>query len=295
MRSFILSREILSCKSIKQIKAIVHKLECHRTHLMPYEEYFKLMAEALSEITAYTLDEMLDFKNEGYGIFRARQVYNDDPYLLIEDMWAKPDRLVMDYGRCNNIKESRFYCSNFFLTCLVECRAKENTKWVLAEYEPVEEKKILTLPIGINEHIFKNRGVSHLNPDQKKKNEILLRFIRNSYKKVISASDTKRYLKTIAITDFFFNSDQLKGKDACIMYPSVADYYQNVNYVFHPDVAKRNFRVKKAFFLQVVNQDVRKHSHIAKLKFLSNGAVVGDKIIWTENKEIHFKDCLKYK
>lgn len=288
-----MNENILKDKSIKQIKKAIEILEHHKTHHLPYDQYFQLMTETLSEVTIYTLNEMLDFSAEGYGLFRARSVKNDMPYSSVEDLWSKKPELVTDYGRCNNKNESRFYCSNFFLTCLVECRAKENSKWILAEYEPIATEKILTIPIGINEHIFKNRPNTPLNNDQAKKNRIIFRFIRDSFKKTVLLTDTTRYLKTIAITDFFFKSKEIQGKEACIMYPSVADYHQNVNFVFSSETAKRNLKIKKAYYLEVIKKEVNRSSRTVELKFIANGKVIDDKIVWSNNKEVHFKQCLK--
>lgn len=288
-----MNEKILKSKSINQIKKFISQLEHHKSHQVPYEQYFQLMVDALSEVTLYTLNDMVDFSAEGFGIFRAREVSNDRPFELVEDMWAKRPDLVKDFGRCNNKNESMFYCSNFFLTCLVECRAKENSKWVLAEYEPSTAEKIITMPIGINEHIFKFKPESELNTEQFKKNEIIRKFIRDSFKAVVSSRDTSRYLRTIAITDFLFKSEQISGKDACIMYPSVADFNKNVNYVFHPETARRKLKIKRAFYVEVVKQENSKKSLHAELKFLANGKVDGDRIVWTKNEEVHFAACLK--
>lgn len=272
--------------SINELKRRLRFLDSTDLRKITYSQYFEYLRETFEGYSQSLMSMDLDKENSedsSYGIFRARPVLRDELFLKSEDLWARPAKEVDQFGRCHNIGESKLYCSNHFATTLIECRAKENTYWVITEYE-LTEREFYMLPVGLRSNRFDNPQKipclsETLNISELKRNLLIERYIRDSFKQVVIPKETIQYMKSFAITDYLLKNDQAKNNLFGIIYPSVPSRLQGMNFCFTSEVASKVLKIKKARYIKLKNFDYLN----GKVNFaiMADGFANNDGITWS--------------
>lgn len=272
--------------SITQVKKRLEELDVVDFKNLSYDKYFEYLKETFQGYTQALVSIKINpdtSENGEYGIFRARLTKEGQPFSSVNDLWARPEKDVNQLGRCHNIGQSKLYCSNHLATTLIECRALENTYWVITEYDIIPEVSFSMLPVGMKSDRYINfdrtpKLVSVLDKHNFKKNTLIEKYIRKSFKQYVRDDESYKYMKTFAITDYLLKNDQAKNDLFGLIFPSVASSFNGMNFCFDSNVAPQVLSIKNIRYLKFKNFDHQKGKFYYRV--ISNGIVVNDKVIW---------------
>lgn len=283
LKKMMPSQELLQ-RSINSIKRELGNLDSANTHQLDLEEMLHLTRQAYLGIAIPVLTY---FQAPGpkedphYGIFRAR-FFNDLP-THTKFIMEPPPEAVLNIGRCNNIKESIFYCSNHFATALIECRAKAGERWVVGDFEFNDDESLTAVALGVKRQAILKQSISSETPESfladfddsnKKKHYLVDNHLHKSFNTYIEPASHK-YKRTLAATYFF--TDRWRLVDS-ILYPSVAAGLNGVNVAIKANARKRVLKIKKAYSVTIDRLDIKKFA----LSYSPNavGFIDGEEIKW---------------
>lgn len=93
-----------------------------------------------------------------HGLYRARKHNHIDGVLknsLLhifrndKEFWNPPENKINEFGRCNDINESLFYCSNSFETCVAEAKPNKGDFITVSNFLPINKCNFFINSIGI--------------------------------------------------------------------------------------------------------------------------------------------------
>lgn len=276
-------------RSIKEIKKKLRELDEIDLKKISYEKYLNHLKDTFRGYTQSLVSMKLNSDtSEGgtYGIFRAREVLDGNPFSKIEDLWARPAEGINKFGRCHNIGESKLYCANHFATTLIECGAREGTYWVVTEYDTVEGEKFQMMPVVMKVEQFKKPDkllslAGFLEDTVYKRNLLIEKYIRKSFQRFVPVDQNLRYIKTCAITDYLLTNNQAKKELFGLIYPSVASKLQGMNFCFDSNVALKVLKIKKSRYIKFKNID-RGGIHF---KTIAEGYLSNNQINWSQSNQ----------
>lgn len=277
--------------SLDQHKRFLEEFQNVDPRKVSYDEYVNIFKILMTNNT------IIDLKLSGttdkyndYGFFRVRKV-EDHLFDKTSELWSKPPCLSTSMGRCNLKDESVLYCSNHFTTALVECRAKENSEWVLVKYDiyPQHEALVILLGVTLEEYLgdrelnqFEKKLIDEVQSQKTEKQLSTDLFIKNSFtEKVDAKRESYKYKKTNAIIEVYTTMDAIKGKPYIISYPSVQSGNKGINFAFHRSFENSLLYIKRCYYLKVKSIDLPNGT--VQFSFIADGNINNNRISWTQN------------
>ncbi|WP_034728288.1 hypothetical protein [Bacteriovorax sp. BSW11_IV] len=263
--------------SINELKRKLNELDKIDLKNSSFEDVFKKVIETFSGIVLCRV--ALSFGEETgdprFGLFRARQVDGTFDLDNPDNYWAKPAQFQVDYGRCHSITESRFYASNYILSTVLECRAKPGSEWVIAEFDIIENtffESVFLGGVGTGfDRMMGHQGrldffFSNLSKSEKKKNNLLYKYISKKLGEKVSSS--KKYKLTAAISKFFFRSPHNSANVECIIYPSLMTKKKVLNFAIDSESAREKLRIIRIYHVRVESISTKESSNLHIVKKL---------------------------
>lgn len=275
-------KKIMISKSLNQLKRELEALKKYNLKKISYEDYFEYVKKCFEGYTQVYASVRSEADPEGYGgIFRARKVDGNQPFLLLKDLWAPTSGDVKKMGRCHKINQSKFYCANHFSVSLIECRAENNSYWVMTEYETINEVEFYVLPVGRKIDDLNNNLEAPLDMEilKAQKNMLIEKYIRKVFKQVIHKDHQYQYLKTCAISDYLLTNDHTKKMLVGLLYPSVASRLKGHNLCFDDEISKKVLKIRGVEFIKVIEIDFKQEKII--FERIAIGKLEEEKILWT--------------
>ncbi|EIZ1004067.1 hypothetical protein QVK63_000858 [Vibrio vulnificus] len=233
----------LGVKALKKALSAVDKLDSKKHTI---SDYMKLIRPVLVDMIVP--NNMLPASEDAH-ICRARP----GEHTTVNQLMNPPAKSVKDYGRLNDIGESKFYAclgANSKLGSLDEIRADDDAIVTQLSFRVIKQMTRLVSighcrVAGMPEPLkrIEAEGVSGL---ELKKHAIIYNWLHKEFLK--SVTYTGNYKKTIAITKLFHELYDPQG----IVFPSVSSQGYCTNLVLEPGVAKEHLepidaRVVKVF------------------------------------------------
>jgi hypothetical protein len=188
--------------------------------------------------------------------FRARNTLEKN----ISQLMNPAPELVEVYGRCNDLNESLFYCSNCYVTSILEIKPKLNdTVTVLMlrlDDNTLDQNNFLPLVTlaksALNED-FLSSFVLCGNPDStNSKLELIGKLFDEIMIQDVKVGEEWKYKKSIALTKAFF--DNHKSHPMAIAFPSKASKHFGVNFAIQPSwIDNLRNPTYKAFRIKIVD------------------------------------------
>lgn len=237
-----------------------------------------------------------------HGLFRARShnhvkgsngneglhVFNNE-----KEFWNPPSDIVKR-GRCNDHKESVFYCSNELLTAVIESRPKVGEFVTVGAFESLIEGKRPQHRLAfigykyLREIPTLSNMMAKANPDFRGGMITVDEFLNELFHKEIK--DNAHYYKlSIAVTKCMM-TDIVNGagdifKHHGMIYPSILRHHKSFNIVLKPIYARYHKIVTLNTF-QVIEYDSTK----IHLKLIRYGKPQGSKLDAAQNLDIIWVD-----
>ncbi len=247
-------------------------------------------------------------KNQEFeGLYRARQHNqidgNSDTYLFTneKEFWNPASEYIKRLGRCNDIGESLFYCSNEFETAVLEVRPNKGKFISVASFAPIlQEGELPTFRIKPNciQHLKKIDGfkscISGFDLADRNIDFIAVdNLLDYLFTEVVNEGEEHKYKVTNAITQCMLTSIvnqhghefQMNG----MIYPSIVNGKNSVNILIKPVDAECNFFIKTIQTFKII--DVTDRS--VKIKLVRNGRTVDIKTYPKQKQDIQWTDISK--
>lgn len=225
------------------------------------------------------------------GLYRARQhnefYGNSNGYLFTneKEYWNPHKKYIKELGRCNEVGQSLFYCSNNFETSILEVRPEKDKFITVARFIPIKiDNKLPSFRIKPNciQHLNKIEGINSCfkNFDLLKREESFIEvdnLLDNLFTEVVNDNEKFKYKITNAITQCMLTNIVNENHDEFSMngmiYPSIINNKKSVNILLKPIYAINYFRIEglQTFKILDVTED------FVKIKLIRNGYTVGKK------------------
>ncbi len=242
-------------------------------------------------------------KNQTFaGLYRARQhnqIDGNSPNYIFtneKEYWNPPAECIGEIGRCNDIAESLFYCSNEFETAILEVRPKKGKYITVARFEPIViDKKLPSFRIKPNciQHLKKIKGLKSCIEDfdlSKRDEEFIAldNHLDDIFTEVVNDDEKYKYKVTNAITQCMLanlvNNYQDEFSMNGMIYPSVVNNKNSINILLKPIYAINYYLIKGLQTFKVI--DVMDKSVVIKL--VRNGYTKGEKTHPSEQLDIEW-------
>ncbi len=236
------------------------------------------------------------------GLYRARQHkqkngQNDDYIFTNEkEYWNPPKGYISQLGRCNDIGESMFYCSNHFETAILEVRPIQGQFITVARFLPIKKggllpsfrikpnciqhlKKIKEFKSCITDFDLLKRDTKFLEVDN---------LLDELFTEVVSDDESHKYKVSNAITRCMLaNTVDDKGNQFSMngmIYPSIVNSMNSINVLLKPIYAINNYLISSLQTFQVLEAIKGKVS----IKLVRNGHTIGVKEHPSQQLEINW-------
>jgi len=120
--------------------------------------------------------------------------------------------------------------------------------------------------------------IQKMDEQMRKKHRIVDKFLKQSFRQIVPPDRTHKYLKTVAIVDFFTKNNVTKDKPFFILYPSIATGGKGGNMLYDLRFARDFLEEVKAYSVTVKKIDL--NASKVELSFRANGKIIGEKIEW---------------
>jgi hypothetical protein len=226
------------------------------------EELFELYSKLITghSRTIYNI--------EVTGVFRARIHDNNNEFETLGEIWypdwANIEKKYHDFGRCNNIGESMFYCSTSIDTCITELRPKLGKYVTIVEYNSrlgLDKVASVMSVIGVKTMQQMGNDYSKILSDyynritefngNLEKQLLIDNYLSEKFKIIVDKKEAWRYKPTISISKIL-----LHGNHHGIVYPSVASNFKGVNHVYKPEFVDSNFKVRASSVCKVIEANM---------------------------------------
>lgn len=231
-------------------------------------------------------------KNQTFsGLYRARQHSQidgeSDEYLFIneKEYWNPPPDSIKSIGRCNDIGESLFYCSNEFETAILEIRPEVGRFVSVAKFLPIKnDTKLPSFRIKPNciQHLKKIKGFNSCikNIDLSKRDQIFLdtdNLLDDLFTEIVDIKDSYKYKVTNAITQCMLtkivNENQEEFSMNGMIYPSIINNKKSVNILLKPIYVINNYLIKTIQTFEVLEVS----NNTVTIGLVRNGRTKGNK------------------
>lgn len=238
--------------------------------------------------------------NNILGSFREGKLY---PFENENEFWNKPKSNVDAYGRCNDLQQSLFYCSNEFEVIFAELRPKAKDFITIANFKNIiyDDSKgrkygLRIKPIGI-EYLRKQDIKSCIDKIvAESRTDELIKFdniLDELFHEIVPIEEQDKYKTTIAVskimlTDLIYPKGMRKEMHG-IIYSSIARKMNGINIVLKPKTANNYFYIENIQTFEVLEAN----DNTYKIKKVRSGSTVNMKnhptcprmnIVW---KDIH--------
>lgn len=232
----------MGVNALRRALSSVDKLDAKKHTVV---DYINLLRPVLVDMVA--LNNMIPV-SEDVHICRARP----GEHTSVNQLMSPPGKLVKDYGRLNDIGESKFYAClgpNSKLGSLDEIRADDSAIVTQLSFKVIKEMtKLVSIGYcqvpGMPKPLerVEAEGVSGL---ELKKHIVIYNWLHKEFLK--SVVDTNSYKKTVAITKLFHELYDPQG----IIFPSVSSQGNCINLVIKPSVAEEHLEPVEARVVKV--------------------------------------------
>ncbi len=226
------------------------------------------------------------------GLYRARQHEQidgeSDKYSFTneKEFWNPPECVIKKIGRCNNIEESMFYCSNQFETAIVEVRPQANKFITVANFLPHKrDNQLPSFRIKPNciQHLKKIKDfkscIADYNLSERNSEFIKVdNLLDDLFTEIVQEDEAHKYKITNAITQCMLhtklvneNGDQYSMNG--MIYPSIADNLQSINILMKPIYVINHYYINCLQTFKVL--EVTKKN--IKVQLVRNGSLKGKK------------------
>lgn len=233
------------------------------------------------------------------GLYRARthnhpngntRNGNLEEFLNEKEFWNPPKEFVKFYGRCNDIGESMFYCSNEFEVAITEVGPKVGQYVTVCSFENIPFGDLRN---GFYEFRMKPIGAEYLSKIEKfnscvpkdiktlkrtKENREMDNFLDELFHESVPEDQNNRYKLTVAVTKIMLtNTINQQGVEHSIhglMYSSIARNFKGANILFKPKAVNDYFFLKTAQTFKVLENDGKKIA----IKLVRNGGTMERKV-----------------
>lgn len=223
-----------------------------------FGELYKL---PLNEIEAILTNELLKVNYvKNYwptlvipGFYRVRKhstligESGKKPFLFEKEFWNPEIEFVTRYGRCNDIGQSVFYCSNRWETAIAEVKPQKKEDFLsVATFELIDKQTLLKItPIGVQylsqiDDLQRNNMFGNYQFPLNNEMKILDDDLDDLFHSVVSEGQEEFYKPSIALTNCLMKKI---GSDG-LMYSSIVRDKQSYNFMLTPESAKKNYQIK---------------------------------------------------
>jgi hypothetical protein len=278
-------KEILKIKAKEIIHEEIEKLrEIHSKKETPFEA---VKASFSSFMNGHS---RVPYKISIPEVFRARKNSINLDFTDINELWYPNwddiDKYKHKYGRCNNLGESIFYCSNDFDTTIIECRPQVDEIITVVNLKIDEECHSMKLqPIGINELIklphgvgetFQNYYANLKSSGNYDKNLLIDSFLNEIFTEKIESIDEWKYKSSASISSILLFDDH-EG----IIYPSTSLKAKGANFALKPQIPDRYFKLATGSMYKIIGVG-NNSCELQLIKILDS--VENDKSIYKKSK-----------
>jgi hypothetical protein len=209
------------------------------------------------------------------GLFRARKNWDNktktkiEYFESVEDFYAPKSSDVNSIGRCNEINDPVFYCSDDPLTTMFEIQPNTGDEFSIMEFAC--PKMIEQLNVVCHSKLSRNNSSlggllqDHYKIDYASRDYIAFvlqvdELIAKEFETIIDETKRFKYNITIGIYRFYcenneeFSSTQICGPPSGLIYPSVAKNQIGVNFALNVIVYKRYISPDSAHKYRVIKK-----------------------------------------
>jgi hypothetical protein len=187
--------------------------------------------------------------------YRARPVSARN----VSELLNPPSNFIKQYGRCNKVEESLFYCSNCYTTSILEVKPQKGDIVTVLAVEVTLNRNINNfLPLfsfggaKTREELLQNFVHSGDERIQKKLDKIEQAF-NEIFVQEVGPGEEWKYKKSVALTQAAFRI--YPKQPIGVAYPSKASRLYGLNFAIHPKCFERlEPKAFKAFKLEITNK-----------------------------------------
>lgn len=243
-----------------------------------------LKDSSIAELQNIISKKMLDAKYGTYfcekqtfnGLYRARS-HNDlrgdfregklEAFVNERDFWNPPESKIKWYGRCNDIGESMFYCSNEFEVAVAEVRPSIGKYITVCVFKNIDFGDTGGRPYGFR---MKPIGIDYLSkiesftscvksPDRFERNEEYQKmddFLDELFHEIVGDDENFKYKLSIAVTKIMLtktiNQYGVEHSMHGLMYASIIRNFRGVNILLKPQPVNNFFFLETAQTFEVL-------------------------------------------
>lgn len=187
-----------------------------------------------------------------------------------KEYWNPPEKSIESYGRCNDIGESMFYCSNELEVAVVETRPSAGDFVTVStfeniQYEGLEIKRpsFRVKPIGVN-YLSQIKGFKSCihdpsQPERSKEFQEMDLFLDSLFYEEVAPEENDKYKLTIAVTKIMLTNliNQFHAEKSIhgLIYSSIARDFKGVNILLKPSVANNHFFVRRLQTFEILESE----------------------------------------
>jgi hypothetical protein len=187
------------------------------------------------------------------NIFRARKTPQNTVFNRVNELWYPRKNLITQYGRCNNINSTIFYCSDRESTAILELRPNIGVYLTILKSQLKDSNNVpYVQELGLPEFtakynpqlggtILENTALGKTywqNQENEVKNLAIRSFLVKEFIKNVAAGNEDQYKISVAISEILMSNDAFDG----ICYPSIATQHQGTNLALKPASADRLYQ-----------------------------------------------------
>lgn len=206
-----------------------------------------------------------------------------DVFVNEKEFWNPPEDKIKWYGRCNDIGESMFYCSNEFEVAVAEVRPTVGKYVTVCAFKNIDfgdtggkPYGFRMKPIGID-YLAKIEGFVSCIPKDSNKIEhseeyrIMDNFLDELFHEIIGDDENHKYKLSIAVTKIMLantiNQHEVEHSIHGLMYSSIVRDFKGANILLKPQPANNFLFLETAQTFEVLESDTNKIT----LRLVRNG------------------------
>ena len=186
-------------------------------------------------------------------VFRSRPTPKDKLFNTVNELWYRPAHLNTQYGRCNNINSTIFYCSDREATAILEQQPNIGDHLTILKCQLIEPNNVPhVMEPGLPEFTAQHNpqlggtipentpyGRAYLrNKEDQLKNIAIRSFLVKEFTQSVDVGDEDQYKISVAISEILMSNDVFDG----ICYPSIATQHKGTNLALKPTSADRLYQ-----------------------------------------------------
>lgn len=188
-----------------------------------------------------------------------------------KEFWNPPEDKIEWYGRCNDIGESMFYCSNEFEVAVTEVRPTIGKYITVCVFKNIDfgdtggkSYGFRMKPIGID-YLAKIEGFVSCIPkdsnrlERSKEYRMMDDFLDELFHETVADDENYKYKLSIAVTKIMLtntiNQHQVEHSIHGLMYSSVIRNFKGVNILFKPQPVNNFFFLETAQTFEVIQSN----------------------------------------